>query len=226
MRELACERLRRFAGILSITLWTLPSGCYLDHERRSAAHDGGAHDGGSGPVDAGASCRFAFTEDGERASCAISAGSTEACLEAALCVCLALLPDGTESEVLACAWWEVTPRGAITLADVCSLSLPALTTMDDALARYLASRGADADLETSPECSSVPALIGPSPIEPCGHIAERLCECTPGCDLEAALGADCLALGSEQADCIQQTVLTALDCSFVGELRAIVDACR
>jgi hypothetical protein len=235
VRERAFERIGLAVGMLSIAFWALPSGCYLSHERAREIGDGGApdvvvldggRDAGSAPVDAGPTCQFAFTAGGVRVSCEISAGSTEACLEAALCVCRGELRSATDSELLACAWWELTPRGAITLADFCAIEPPASTAMDEALAGYLVGRSGNADPETSPGCAFVPALIGPSPIEPCGRTAQRVCECVPGCDLDASLGTECLALGTEHAACILQAVVAAPDCSFVGDLPAIVRACE
>lgn len=212
-----------------LALVALP-GCYLSH-RGGAPEDAGvpdvpAIDAASidvAVIDAGPSCTFGFrTPDGVAGMCAIGAGSIESCAEAALCVCAARGAE-SPSELLSCAGWDLTPRGAITLADFCEVSPPERMSLREALEGFL---GAGSLIEPSPACAALPALVGVRPFHHCGAIATELCRCEPDCDLDAALGRACLDLSAEQADCIERSIFTnGDDCGFLSALPELAARC-
>jgi len=96
-------------------------------------------------------------------------------------------------------------------------------TFSEALRGYL---GSGARSELSPECDTVPALLGRRPFAGCAGIAGELCRCQPGCDLDAALGTSCLGLSDAQVACIGERVFSPGDCGFVSALPSIVRGCR
>jgi hypothetical protein len=202
---------------MAFALVLLP-GCYLSHERGALLDDGGIQ-----VIDAGPICTFGLrSAEGTVHTCAIAVGSTEGCAEAAMCSCAAR-DAGTPTEILACAGWDLTPRGALTYTDFCTASPPERMSLLEAIEGLL---GRDALVDPSPACASVPALIGPRPFDPCGLIASELCRCVPECDLDAALGRACLGLSAEQANCIaQQIFVTSPDCRAASELRTLASRC-
>jgi hypothetical protein len=224
----------RFLGFAVLAVAWLP-GCYLSHGR-GTPEDVGAFDGATrdtaaidtaaidtARIDAGPTCTFGFrTPDGVNGTCSIAASSTESCAQAAMCVCAART-GGTATEVLACAGWDLTPRGAITLADFCTASPPERASLTEALEGFL---GAGSLVDVSPACAALPALVGLRPFDLCGAIATELCRCVPDCDLDAALGRACLDLSTDQVDCIAREVFTTRpDCTFAPELRAVAGRC-
>jgi len=223
----------RFLGFAMLAL--LP-GCYLSHERGASdvgirAPDTATRDAtvidartiDTALIDAGPTCTFGFrTTDGVTGMCAIGGGSTESCAESAMCICAART-GGTPTEVLACAGWDLTPRGAITLADFCTVSPPERMSLTEALEGFL---GPESLLDVSPACAAVPALVGSRPFDLCGAIATELCRCMPDCDLDDALGSSCLDLSADQVGCIVREVFTTSpECTFAPDLRAIADHC-
>jgi hypothetical protein len=209
-------------GLLALAF--LP-GCYLSHERGASVADAGRDDAGPDVtlIDVGPSCSFGFsTAEGARGTCTIAVGSTESCAEAALCLCAAR-DAGTPTEVLACAGWDLTFRGALTFTDFCTATPPERMSLTQALEGFLGSASL---VDVSPGCAAVPALLGVRPFDHCGAIATELCRCVPGCDLDAALGRACLGLSAEQADCIAREIfMTSPDCGFASDLRALASRC-
>jgi hypothetical protein len=206
-------------------------GCYRSHGQRSDAGDSDAGPTDAGPTDAGptdagrvdpgASCEFSVrTFDGTDVSCTISSGSREACTEAAVCVCAASGPM-TDVDLIRCAGWELTPRGALTFTDFCTLEPPARMTMAEALRGYF---GGAPDLRTSEGCDDTPALLGPRPFDGCGFLAEQLCACGAApCDLDALLGVSCLSLSREQVDCVRERIPGNAPCG--ADVSAVVGEC-
>jgi hypothetical protein len=188
-------------------------GCYRSHERMT--------DGAVPPVDAGAACEVSFTHfSGTHVECSIPASSTEGCAEAAVCFCSAIEP-GTPTEVLRCAGWDLTPRGALTFTDFCPLEPPERLSMGDVFRAFL--MGAD-DLEISSTCDQVPGLIGTRPYAACGSLVEQVCGCGPSpCDLDARLGRSCLSFTIEQAQCISANIGFNNPCS--ADLAAVIRSC-
>lgn len=203
----------------------LSSGCYLAHERDGAAPmDASARD--AGPIDAGPTCGFDFTlADGRRAHCNIASGSTEACAEAALCLCGQ--DGGTSSEVLACAGWNLVPRGALTFTDFCTESPPERMSMTEALGGYLHVESPTSSVDISPACDGVPALLGTRPFGDCGAIASVLCGCDPACDLDAAMGRACLSMPREHVHCIAEHMWESMEsCTFFSQLPVLASHCE
>jgi hypothetical protein len=201
----------------------LLSGCYLAHERGAPVGDAGVPMADAAVTDTGPICTFGLrSAEGAIHTCTIAVGSTESCAEAAMCSCAAR-DAGTPTEILACAGPDLTPRGALTFTDFCTVSPPERMSIVEAVEGLL---GRETLVDPSPACASVPALLGARPFDHCGAIASELCRCVPGCDLDAALGRACLALSAEQADCIARRIfVTSPDCGFASELPALASRC-
>lgn len=189
-------------------------GCYRSHDRDAAA------DAGYIEVDAGEACAFAVrTLDGTDVRCTIPARSIEGCTEAAVCLCDARRPM-TEVDRIRCAGWELTPRGAVTFADFCTLEAPASATMTEALDGYF---GGAVELTIGDACAGVPALLGPRPFDGCGFLAEQVCPCAAApCDLDGMLGRACLTLTHAEVACVLGGVGGN---ACAGDLPALVRAC-
>lgn len=169
------------------------SGCHLSHERPTPAD---APDASVAPR--GERCRFAATPPGAaRIECEVWSGSGDACAQAARCLCAG---EPTPTARTMCAGWELTPRGAITFADVCALEAPASHTMREALAHYF-REGAGVVIDDG--CEDVPALIGRWGDAACAHLGGVACPCLEApCDLDRALGRSCVDTSAATLECI------------------------
>ncbi len=197
------------------------AGCHLSHERGDRPRDSGRTDAATRDAATGDSCRFTVRTPDRETTCTISLGSGEGCTEAALCLCRAR-EGASPTEIVRCTGGELTPRGAITLADFCTIEPPGRMTMTEALEGYLSFGGEPVSIGS--ECATMPALIGPRPYEQCAFLANIACDCSPSdCDLDAALGRECTSLSREEATCILAAVRPDGACSV--DLRTAAAAC-
>lgn len=130
----------------ALAVMLLLPGCYLSHE---APRDGEVE-----------LCTFSYVSgDGVAIACGIDAASSAPCLDAALCICQTVLPDGTSADIDACLVDIVEPRALITFSDYCSFGPPARHTFPEALAGFVDFHGRD--LRTTASCAEIPALLEP-----------------------------------------------------------------
>ncbi|MCC7537778.1 MAG: hypothetical protein IT379_16260, partial [Deltaproteobacteria bacterium] len=130
---------------------------------------------------------------------------------------------------LQCVGSELTPRGAITLADYCTESPPPRHTMTEALEGFFSGRGAG-ELPISAECDSIPALTGPAPWELCAQLASRACPCVSAsrCPLRSILGVDCLDATRDVVGCVLGRLPVEADdvCAVLDEIVRIRRECE
>lgn len=127
-------------------------GCYQSHDATDLP------DGYAGEGD----CRLRFYDarSGGDVECTVASSSSRACSVLAECVCRAWNPAAPEHEIAMCVLFETIPRGAITLADFCTESLPARMTLDEAARGYIRFLTPEGSLSTTEACASTPALVG------------------------------------------------------------------
>jgi hypothetical protein len=103
-----------------------------------------------------AACRFVYSSASSVVSCSMPPESERACAIAADCLCRSgILQDGP-LDIDACVDSWLTPRGAVTFADVCTQGQTDLTgPLPSALASFASAH--DATVSTSDECDAVSA---------------------------------------------------------------------
>jgi hypothetical protein len=101
-------------------------------------------------------CTFVYSSGSSAVSCSLPPDTERACATAAACLCQGGILQDAPLDLDACVTSWLTPRGAITFADVCTQGQTDLTeTLPSALATF--ADAYDATVSTSPECDALSA---------------------------------------------------------------------